>query len=518
MTPSGTESVPPRTPGPPPAGSGRPTGTGRRVGTIARMTREPDPSGAPRRRAALLLPLLLLLAAAEPTASAAAEPAAPVVHSVCDISHEFTFHLDGRFHRQYLAEHGRDARNWGSLERLDLSNVNLLVLVGGDPRLPYSAAAIEHVAAFVDSGGTVLLMADGGDPMPPGAAVAARFGARLRPETARLPLRGAGEVAGRDVVFRRGSVLEVPADWTPLVLDADDRPVLAAGRVVDGHVLVGSRGLFGHRPDASDPVNAEWVTPMLVSRAEQRPIDPSRPHRSTFVDRTRQAGPITLEFHDGTEPFADAVHGVYEEVRPHLRAVMGVEPAPGMISSMLILPTGGGGFSSGARIAIGAWWGDFPAKRYPMVELVCHEAVHSWVLPHPEPLWNEPIATYVGAVVGRRLGHPEADEEIARTIERARRHDAGLDAADPAAAGAPRDLVWGKSYFVFEELERLHGPGALARYFRTKRAVVPADRPRYTLDDCVAVWSRAVGSDLFPWFRALGFDVRAERTDLAPGA
>ncbi len=472
-------------------------------------------SVAPRPLARRLGAILLLLVAGAAAAGVAA-PARPVVHSICDLSHEFTFYLDGRFHRQYLAEHGRDARNWGSLARLDLSNANLLVLVGGDPRLPYAAAAIEHVAAFAAAGGTVLLMVDGGAPMPPGAAVAARFGVALRTEPARPPLRGAAEVAGHDVAFRSGTVLEPPADWTPLVLDAGDRPVLAAGRVGDGHVIVGSRGLFGHRPDASDPINAAWVTPMLVRRAEQRPIDPDRPHRSTFVRRTREAGPLTIEFHDGTEPFADAVLGVYEEVRPHLAAIMGVEPAPGMISSMLILPTGGGGFSSGARIAIGAWWGGFPERRYPMIELVSHEAVHSWVLPHPEPLWNEPIATYVGALVGERLGHPEGRAEIARRIERARRHDPALDAVDPAAADAPRELVWGKSYFVFEELERLHGPGALARYVRTKRAVVPADRPDYTLDDCVAVWSRAVGSDLFPWFRGLGFDVRAERTDLAP--
>ena len=43
---------------------------------------------------------------------------------------------------------------------------------------------------------------------------------------------------------------------------------------------------------------------------------------------------------------------------------------------------------------------------------------------------------------------------------------------DPLQKGAPRDLVWGKSYYVFEELERMHGPGAMAKYFRTKRRVL----------------------------------------------
>ncbi|MHC4810889.1 MAG: hypothetical protein ACYTEV_11055 [Planctomycetota bacterium] len=468
------------------------------------------------RRTKFVAALLAAGLFAGPRARAADEPA-PLVHSVCDISHEFTFYMDGRFHRQYLEGHGRDARNWGTLAELDLSNTNLLVLVGGDPRLPYEPAAVDLVAGFVADGGTVLLMADGGDPMPPGAVIAERFGATLTTVAARGPLRGVGEAAEAEIAFRRGTTLQFDsaAAWTPLVVDAEGRPVLAAARHGQGHVILGSRGLFGQQPDASDPINAAWVTPLLLSRAASKPVDPDRPHRSTSAELRRQVGPLTLEYHRGTEPFADAVHGVYEEVRPHLREITGVDPAPGMISSMLILPTGGGGFSSGARIAIGAWWGGFPERRYPMVELIAHEATHSWVLPHAEPLWNEPIATYLGIMVGRRMGLPEAEETLRRQIERARRHDPDLTAVDPQAAGAPRDLIWGKSYFVFEELERLHGPGSMAKYFVAKRTLVPAGRRTYTMDDCVAVWSRAVGEDLFPWFVSLGFDVSAARTDLA---
>jgi hypothetical protein len=34
------------------------------------------------------------------------------------------------------------------------------------------------------------------------------------------------------------------------------------------------------------------------------------------------------------------------------------------------------------------------------------------------------------------------------------------------------------------------------------------------MDDCVAVWSRAVEADLFPFFRSLAFPVDAARTEL----
>ena len=74
------------------------------------------------------------------------------------------------------------------------------------------------------------------------------------------------------------------------------------------------------------------------------------------------------------------------------------------------------------------------------------------MLPHPEPLWNEPIATWLGIEVGRRLDMPEAQRTLDRQIAAARRLDPELDTLDPLAEDAARDLVWGKSYFVFEEL------------------------------------------------------------------
>jgi hypothetical protein len=464
-----------------------------------------------------ILALLAALAAHTTIRLPAQEPETPRIHSVCDISQEFSFYMDGRFHTQYLQGVGRDARNWGSLERLDLSNVNLLVLSAGDPRIPYREAAIGRIDSFAADGGTVLLMADGAARMPPAAALAARFDAALTAEVARPPARATADLGIAEIVHRGGTVLELGERWQALVVDAGDRPLLARRAHGKGTILVGSRGLFGQQPDAKDPINAAWLRPLLVELATRKPIRPALPHRSTWVEHERELGPLTLEFHDGTAPFAARIADEYLAVRPHLVAITGVEPAPGMITRLLVLPTGGGGFSSGERIAIGAFWGDYPERRYPMVELIAHEAGHSWVLPHPEPLWNEPIATWLGIQVGLRMEMPEARQTLERQIRLGRRHDPDFQRVDPQAEGAPRDLVWGKSYFVFEELERRFGPGAIARYFQTKRRLVAEDRPRYTLDDCVAVWSRAVGEDLFGWFRSLAFDVDAARTELDGG-
>ena len=83
----------------------------------------------------MLLPLLLV--ALHTTAPAP-------VHSVSDISQQFTFYMDGRFHRQYLQDDAKDVRNWGSLSKLDLSNANLLLLTGGDARVVSRGIRVPH--------------------------------------------------------------------------------------------------------------------------------------------------------------------------------------------------------------------------------------------------------------------------------------------------------------------------------------------------------------------------------------
>ena len=69
-----------------------------------------------------------------------------------------------------------------------------------------------------------------------------------------------------------------------------------------------------------------------------------------------------------------------------------------MLKKLILLPTGGGGFSSGVAIGLGGWWGNFPEERYGMVELLGHEATHSWVLPF--------CRTYVERRHCHLCGHP----------------------------------------------------------------------------------------------------------------
>lgn len=364
--------------------------------TLHRMKRTSTPPRARhvRPRPSGFLAGAAVAAALTATPAVGAQMAAPepVVHSMCDLSQQFTFHMDGRFARQYLGGQDRDQRNWGTLHKLRLEETNLLVLGPGERRIPYSEHSIDHVVDFVRAGGGLLVMADGAPPTDefpvpvPVAALVERFDARLGLERAGGSARGVGALAKVEVEFRGGTSLELGGDWEALVVDGDGRPLLARRDFASGHVLLGSRGLFGSKPDASDPINAEWVTPLLHQAVKGKQVDPKRKQRGHWAELTEQLGPLTLEFTEGTAPFARAIAEEYAVVRPHLMEITGVDPAPGMLKTLLILPTGGGGFSSGQRIAIGAFWGNYPDHRYPMLELIAHEAGHSWVLPHPEPL------------------------------------------------------------------------------------------------------------------------------------
>ncbi len=452
-------------------------------------------------------------------ACAILSPHANRIHSVCDISTDFTFYMDGRFFSQYISPDGADERNWGTLWKLDLTDTNLLVLSSGDSPVQYANKSISHVKRFVSSGGALLIAASNAgfraDQPFHIQQVAKAFGGEFVPESAQLPLKAEPSLNATKIDFYGGGTLKLGKGWSTLISDAAGKPVLAQKAVGKGKVILAIRGLFGHNPDASDPINAQWVKPLLQNAVSGKPVDPSRPPKSQWAELEKQVGSLTLEYHEGTKVYADSISKEYFEIKPILTEITGVDPSKGMITRMLMLPTGGGGFSSGDRIAIGAWWGGFPKNRYPMVELISHEAGHSWVLPYPEPVWNEPIATYLGIRVGQRMKMKEADETLQRAIDDAKKQDPEFKTVDINAPGAPNAVVWGKTFWIFEQLRAKYGEDCLATYFKTKRAVLKPGRDKYSLDDCVAVWSRALGDDLFPWFNSLGIKVAKSKTDIS---
>ncbi len=450
------------------------------------------------------------------------------VHSVSDLSHEFSFYADGRFFRQYLAGDGnQDSRNWGTLHKCDLKNVNLLILMSGATPCPYVPEDIAAIRAFLEDGGGVVVLGDYRGTFRDETVyhlneVASAFGALFVDRKAEEPLEAVPELGAEKVETYHGRTvaLAAPGDWDVLIRDARDGAVMARRAVGSGKLLIASRALFGHRPDAKDPINAEWVRPLLHDLAKGKAVDADLPPNKAGwaeYDNVVKHGSLELHFNDYLRAEADAIVQIYKRCLPVMEDMLGVPPSAGMMSALLLLPTGGGGFSSGARIGLGIWWGGFPDKTYGMVELIGHEGTHSWVLPFAEPMWNEPIATYVGALLACRLGLEEDGRKIiAANIERARKHDPDMTSLDIAyGKGVPNAVYWGKTMWIWEQM-RKEKPDILARYFRSKRRLAdPKTLKAYTPDECVAVLSHAMERDMFPWFRSLGLTVSADKAAIS---
>ena len=468
--------------------------------------------------------LLVSVLAASLVAAAQARAAGPI-HSVTDISHEFTFYFDGRFARNYLSGKGNvDVRNWGTLHKFDLRNVNLLVLPSGASPCPYLPKDIEAVQKFLEGGGGVIVLGDYARFREEKAyrlnELAAAFGAEFADQRARGPLSGAGELKGKPIKTYGGKMIRLAgaAVWEVLVQDAGGQIVTARRKVGKGKLLVSSRALVGHRPDAKDPINDAWWQPLLRDLASGKPMDPRRRPRHSMPENTENREGLRIRYSDYMRPFADEIFKIYKQCRPVMERLLGVPPAKGMLTGLILLPTGGGGFSSGREIGLGTWWGGFPKRRYGMVELLGHEATHSWVLPFSEPMWNEGLATYVGILLGRELGYAkDADATLARWIKGARKHDPDMTKLDLAQGkNVPHVVRMAKPMWIWEQL-RKERPDILARYFRLKRKLaVPRKLKRYTASDSVAVLSRAMGRDLFPWFRSLGITVDHQAANIPP--
>ena len=466
----------------------------------------------------LAIPLLLL---AITLSTLAAEPVR--IHSVTDIGHEFSFYSDGRFFTQYLKGGGnRDTRNWGTLHKCDFSNVNLLVLMSGATPCPYTEKDIAAVRGLLEEAGGVAVLGNHGTFRKETEyrlnALARAFGAEFSTQKCTRPCRAVADLNATNVVCRGGNIigLKKAAGWTVLVRDAGNRPVLARRAVGKGTLLLGNRSLFGSRPDASDPINDHWIRPLLQDVAKGKRIDPGKRLRRQWFDLHETRGGLSLRYSEYTRGEANAILALYNECMPVLEGIFGVPPSKGTMAGLLLLPTGGGGFSSGKDVGLGIWWGDFPNNLYPMVELIGHESTHSWVLPFPEPMWNEPIATYIGGLAGVELGHAkEARRMIDGNIARAKRKDPDMTRYDIAyGKDVPRDVTWGKTMWIWEEL-RKRQPDIIARYFRAKRELAKPGRiKKYTPDDCVAVFSHAMGQDMFPWFQAHGLTVKKERATI----
>ena len=442
-------------------------------------------------------------------------PAKNPVHCVTDISHDFSFYFDGRFGRNYVGDNGVDVRNWGTLHKYDFTNANLLVLQSAGWPCQYTDRDIRAVQRFLEQGGGVVVFGDfatfRNEKDYKLNTLAKHFGAEFLNEKAKKPLQCLSVLKNNKIESYSPKTIKLTrrSGWQVLVKDANGKPVLARRKVSKGTLIMASRSLCGRKPDASDPINRDWWKPLLQNAVAGKTADPKkRPHNQS-PENKMQRDRLPIKCSDYLNPYAETIYDLYDRCFPVIEKVMGVPPSDGMLTTLILLPTNGGGFSSGSSIGLAVWWGNFPDKLYGMVELISHESTHSWVHPFTEPMWNEGIATYVGILVGKEMGLDEdADATLKGWIRGAKRHDPDMTKCDIAhGTDIDHSVRMAKPMWIFEQL-RKEKPDIHARYFQTKRRLATRDKiKQYTAHDSTAVLSIAMEKDLFGWFQSLGITV-----------
>ena len=437
------------------------------------------------------------------------------IHCVTDISHDFSFYFDGRFGRNYVSENGKNVQNWGTLHKYDFTNANLLILQSAGWPCEYTQKDIRAVQRFLTQGGGVLVLGDYATFRQQKEyqlnTLAKHFGAEFIDQRAKKPLKGFSSLKGKEIASYSPKTLKLDekAGWQVLVRDAGNQPLAARRRIGKGRLMVASRALCGHKPDASDPINDSWWKPLLVNLASNKVVDPKKhPHNQSPENETRRDR-LPIQYNDYLKPYAENIYGLYDKCFPVIEKVMGVPPSEGMLTKLILLPTSGGGFSSGSAIGLAVWWGNFPDELYGMTELISHESTHSWVHPFTEPMWNEGIATYVGILVGKEMGlDKDAEATLQGWIKGAKRYDPEMTKYDLAGGkDVPHSVRMAKPMWIFEQL-RKEKPDIVATYFQTKRKLAKPDKIKtYSAHDSVAVLSIASGRDLFGWFQSLGIKV-----------
>lgn len=453
------------------------------------------------------------------------------VYAVNNLSHYYDFHADWGFPRQYL-NNGTDKyiKSWTCIYNSDLSNANLLFLFNCDDRLPYVKEDLDKILGFIKQGGGVMILSTGNSVEQ--NKLAKLHGAEFVPGI-KFPVKG--NLDGKDMVVdmkKYGNchlTFKNPQKWKVVVSDSEGQAILAYTKTGKGTLLFGSRALLADNPDnANDTINQAMWHRVWDQLGSGKKINTTKPFETEYLDKIENninKDGLDISFNDYLAPCANAMFEIAKRCMPEIESVMGVPLSEGMASKIVLIPTGGGGYSSGEVLALAVWWGGFPDKEDSMIEFLTHESVHSWVLPYPE-VWNEPIATYVGNLVMMKMGYEEeALKRILQTIKRASNHDPEMNLYDIEGnltqssgktlnAGEKNNIHWGKTYWVFEQL-RKENPHIISDYFKLKRKYATKEQiTQYNMNNTVALLSMAMGKDLFPWFNQHGIIVDREQTEI----
>jgi len=423
--------------------------------------------------------------------------------------------------------------NYGPLSLEVLRNYDVVFITGSGPRsgpsgpgpdLPFTDGEIDAVHRFVREGGGLLVAAHGNlwhnchqRPMSEMARnqLLRDCGIAFTADVARGNLLAAVHpaLAEADPQVLRRLMGDLPSplvlmsrQFTKLIQTTDGATIAVAGVVDKGRLIVLGAETWAVLLDIGrDRSNLTLVDGFVAWLGQDRySVGAGAPTIPDQIDPpvlVREAG-FTISGLPALRSRAEAVAGWCQSIRQELESYLGVECLSAFDIRLLVGDQGG--WSGGGHIGVCAF-----ATDLGLIGILGHEMGHSFWEPTAPPAWfNEALACLVGLRAQKRiLGR--ADEEWAALRKRQWRE------ADPD--GRQLDLTvypgvfvppshTGKGVWVISELERKYGPDFIARF----EQIVRTDRRAHKLmstDELVYFLGRAAGTDLTPWFRAIGTTV-----------
>jgi len=436
----------------------------------------------------------------------------------------------------YVATRNHEPLRAALLRRYDV------LAIAGHGLATYSPAELRAIERFVRGGGGLLLAASAGTferfahrpvAQMAVAAIARRFGIEfLSPSEARgRPARSLDGVAGypqHSLRIHQGTAMRGVhrsdawlRHWSPLragkpaeVLLSHRRTAEAAALLVPfgkGRVLAAADTGFLPRYEHSPWLCRRWID-VLAGAASERPRPARLPREIHPTWHTRRGEGFELQFASTVAARVPAVLRIARKTVPMIRSItrpkegskLRVRLVPGCTSTVhweegtweMMASLGAEAPDCELAFAIGSL-----ATRRPLGYTVLDQATY-WSV-----LGGQGLGRYAGLLAMRRSGFEHEATALAAELAReSRRRLSGTDLAWYYPEGAEGPGLW-----LWQELERLHGPGLLERFAKAlpkKAKWDPAPRAVYTpLDIAIHFLSRAAKTDLYPWFAEFGATV-----------
>ena len=456
----------------------------------------------------------LLLAFSGAFADAAARDRLRVL---VDLSHHFTFEVHNGLHGYLEGQEVTSSLAALTAEMLPPYDV----VVASDSGTPawYSPQEIALLADFVQQGGGLFIYAGAGTAESAVASLCGAFALELTDMLAREPYYGLTPALleeGGFVAVSGGKARVIRGPGTPILWDADRRPIGIARRFGRGRVIFVNMGRLLDNPADKRIVkkpyrNVEFVNACFDWLGGRRIGDRGR---ELLPTRVALVPPESLVSLPGFEVrysqnmplekrrfLVEALPRIYELVCREF----GYQPE--VKREVWALMTGGGGFTGGRVVAVGA-----TGTEVATASFMIHELANSLCVETPVWLGDGAWSGLVQIRVKNKLGGEfarsvEGKEEqlIAHLRDYEEKHGVyDISSGEDLSAGR------GKLLLIIRELESRYGEGIMPRYFAAARHW--KDRPELRdvppVDRIVFYFSMAAGDELAPYFGRLGTQAR----------